>query len=119
MCRCWLMTGLIALALAGPAGAAVRSCQDIVAAAGEDRVSELAAKQKALAGWTSVASQFGPAFSLWRNAYERSLSCLVLPDGTHRCQAYARPCGISQVPGVPPLGTVPPAADSAKREQRT
>ena len=88
-----------------PVNAATRVCREIVAVSGEDRASELVAKQRALAGWTLAASQFGPAFTLWRNAHRRSLSCLRLSDGTHRCQAYGHPCGISQVAGQPPRGS--------------
>ena len=92
-----------------PAHAATRVCGEVIAAAGEDRTSELGAKQKALAAWVAGAGKLGPAFTLWRNATAKSLSCLKLPDGAHRCQAYGRPCGISQVPGRPPVGAPPPS----------
>ena len=91
------------------AQAATRVCGEFIAVAGEDANSETRAKQKALAGWISAASQVGPAFTLWRNAAEKSLSCLRLPQGGWRCQAYARPCGVSQVPGRAPPGSAPPS----------
>ena len=86
------------------AKAAVRTCGETIAVTGEDRRSETTAKQKAMAGWIAAAVKLGPAFAAWRNAIDKSLSCLKLTDGTWRCQAYGRPCGISQVPGVDPPG---------------
>ncbi len=97
-----------------PARAATRVCRDIVAASAEDKTSEIAARQKAMSSWTLAAGTLGPAFALWRNATEKSLSCLKLQDGTHRCQAYGRPCGISQVPGGQPLGVPPPVPAKPK-----
>jgi hypothetical protein len=88
-----------------PASAAMRVCGDVIARAGEDRGSERMARQRAMEQWIAAAAAVGPAFSRWQLAIGRSLSCLVLPDGTHRCQAYAQPCGISQVPGGLPPGT--------------
>jgi hypothetical protein len=107
---------LASLALVGttPAQAATRVCGEVTAAAGEDRRSEQVAKQKAMTAWIAAASKFGPAFTLWRNATGKSLSCLKLADGTHRCQAFGRPCGISQVPGQPPIGSTPPQPTPAK-----
>ncbi len=101
------------------ASAAVRSCGEFIASAGEDRLSESVAKQKAMAGWIERAHKFGPAYSSWRIAIEKSLSCLKLADGTHRCQAFARPCGISQVPGIAPPGSTPVVPSAPKREQWT
>jgi hypothetical protein len=98
--------------------AAVRRCGDFIAAAGEDRVSETAAKQKAMVAWIASAERLGPAFGAWRLALDKSLSCLKLPDGTHRCQAMARPCGVSQVPDALPPGTAPAVPSLPKREQR-
>lgn len=101
------------------AAAAMRSCGDFIASAGEDRQSEIAAKQKAMTGWIESASKLGPAFSAWRIAIDKSLSCRLLADGTHRCQAFARPCGISQVPDAAPRGFTPVVPPTPKREQRT
>ena len=89
------------------AGAAVRTCSDVIESAGEDRTSELTAKQKAMTGWIAGAAKLGPAYALWRNAIDKSLSCLKLTDGKWRCQAYARPCSISQVPGADPRSPLP------------
>jgi hypothetical protein len=98
--------------------AAVRRCGDFVASAGEDRGSQSAARQKAMAGWIERATTLGPAYGAWRLAVDKSFSCLRLPDGTHRCQAMARPCGISNVPGALPPATNPPAPAAPKKEQR-
>jgi hypothetical protein len=109
---------LIAVAHASPASAAVRKCGDFVAAAGEDRGAEVGARQKAMAGWIESASKLGPAYSAWRLATDKSLSCLKLADGTHRCQALARPCGITQAPDALPPRTDLTAPIKPKREQR-
>ena len=109
---------LICLLSPQPVSAAVRRCVDFIATAGEDRGSEAAAKTIAMTKWTEAANQMGPAFGAWRNAIDKSLSCLTLPDGMHRCQALARPCGISQNPGVLPPGTPPTVPKPPKQEQR-
>ena len=108
----------VVLTLAQPASAAVRRCVDFVAASGEDSASQSVAKQKALARWLAAAGKFGPAFGAWRLATDKSLSCLRLPDGTHRCQAFARPCGIAQDPNANPPGSAPRLSAPPKREQR-
>ena len=97
------------------AQAAIRVCGEFIAVADEDANSETRAKQKALTGWISAASQLGQAFALWRNASEKSRSCMRLAQGLWRCQAYGRPCGVSQVPGSLPRGTPgPPVPDQPK-----
>ena len=97
--------------------AAVRTCGEIVASSGEDDRSETVARQKAMAGWIAAAAKFGPAFVLWRNAAEKSLSCMKLAGGIWRCQAYGRPCGVSQVPGMQPPGSLlPPGPTPSKRK---
>lgn len=118
-CAVAFFLAIAALATHTPATAAVRRCGDFIATAGEDRVSENAAKQKAMALWIDAAGKQGPAFTAWRLAIDKSLSCLKLPDGTHRCQVLARPCGISQVPEALPPGTTPVAPAAPKREQRS
>jgi hypothetical protein len=115
--RIWLPAIIVFTAVA-PASAAMRKCGDFVAAAGEDRGSEIVARQKAMAGWIESASKLGPAYSAWRLAIDKSLSCLKLADGTHRCQALARPCGIAQAPDNLPPGTDPAPPIKPKREQR-
>jgi hypothetical protein len=117
-CRsCLLAAALSVLALDG-AHAAVRKCGDFIAAAGEARGSEVAARQKAMTGWIESAGKLGPAYSAWRLAIDKSLSCLKLADGTHRCQAMGRPCGIAQAPDTLPPGTDPATPIKPKREQR-
>jgi hypothetical protein len=116
ICAALVTTALIACTQ--PTAAATRKCGDFVAAAGEDRTSEITAKQKAMAEWIQRATKLGPAFAAWRLAIDKSLSCLKLPDGTHRCQAMARPCGISQAPSAQPPGTVPQVPAAPKKEQR-
>ena len=118
-CGIVLLILLASLTLLTPATAAVRRCGDFIATAGEDRVSERAAKQKAMTLWIAAASKRGPAFTAWRLAIDKSLSCMKLPDGMHRCQVLARPCGVSQVPEALPPGTTPVAPAVPKREQRT
>ena len=116
-----VLSGLLLVACliaAAPAGASTRWCDETIAASGEDPSSELKAKQKAMTAWIAAASKLGPVYSVWRNAVDRSLSRLKLPDGTHRCQAYGKPCGISQIPGVRPPGTARQAPAAPKREQR-
>ena len=115
ICVAALVSGL---STAPPALAATRTCGEVIATAGEDPASDLKAKQKAMAGWLAAAAKLGPAYSVWRNAIDRSLSCLKLADGTRRCQAYARPCGITQIPGALPPGTLPQVPAPPKREQR-
>ncbi len=111
--------GLLAvLAILTPATAAVRRCGDFIATAGEDRVSENAAKQKAMTLWVEAAGQHGPAFTAWRLAIDKSLSCSKLADGMYRCQVLARPCGVTQVPDALPPGTAPALPAAPKREQR-
>jgi hypothetical protein len=97
--------------------AAVRTCTEAIASAGQDASSESAAKQKALAGWTASASRFGPAFVLWRNAAGKSLSCMKLSSGTWRCEAHGRACGISQVPGTQPPGSTLPQSPGAPKSK--
>jgi len=108
------VAGIAVVPLRGEA--AVRKCGEFVAFAGEDG-TELAAKQKALRGWAAAASRLGPAYTLWRNAVDRSLSCLVLQNGMHRCQAFGRPCGIAQNPNALPPGTIAPPV--TRKEIRT
>lgn len=118
--RLWLFLAMSALlsSAVGPASAAVRRCGDIVVTAGEDRVSEANAKKKAMAAWIEKAAKLGPAYTAWQIAAGHQLSCLKLPDGTHRCQAIGRPCGITNVPDRLPPGTVPQAPAVPKKEQR-
>ena len=118
-CAFALFLSIATLATHAPATAAVRRCGDFIATAGEDRVSENAAKQKAMALWIDAAGKQGPAFTAWRLAIDKSLSCLTLPTGMHLCQVLARPCGISQVPEALPPGTTPVAPAAPKREQRS
>jgi hypothetical protein len=117
--RLTAVLSVIAIFDASSASAAVRKCGDFVAAAGEDRGAELVARQKAIAGWIESASKLGPAYSAWRLAIDKSLSCQQLADGTHRCQVLARPCGIAQAPDALPPGTDPAPPIKPKREQRT
>jgi hypothetical protein len=114
----WLTSIIALMAIASPVSAAVRKCGDFVAAAGEDLGSEVIARQRAMASWIEGASKLGPAYSAWRLAIDKSLSCLKLADGTHRCQALARPCGITQTPDALPPGTDPAPPSKQKREQR-
>ena len=88
----------------GPTHAATRVCGDFIAGSGEDRQSEMVAKQQALTAWTSAAAKLGPAFTLWRNAAQKSLACTSGAAGW-KCAANARPCGVAQVPGTMPPGT--------------
>ena len=110
-----VLTPLVSLQ---PASAAVRRCGDFIATAGEDRGSEAAARTIAMSKWIEAANKVGPAFGAWRNALDKSFSCLKLPDGTHRCQALARPCGIAQNPNVLPPGALPVVPKTPKQEQR-
>ncbi len=117
MVRAGALAFISLLVIPAATQAAVRTCTEILAAAGEDVASEVVAKQKAMAGWTAEAAKFGAAFVLWRNAADKSLSCLKLSSGVWRCQAYGRACGISQVPGMaPPNSRLPrlPAAPKSK-----
>lgn len=115
MMRAGALALVLLVAVAAASQAAVRTCTEVLAAAGEDAASEASAKRKAMAGWTTAASKFGPAFVLWRNAAEKSLSCMTLPSGIWRCQAYGRACGISQVPGtLPPNTHLPGTTDAPK-----
>ena len=109
-CRVVILIGVAMVY--SPAIAATRVCGEIIAIAGEDPKSETTAKKRALDGWITAATKLGPAFALWRNASEKSLSCLKLPQGSWRCQAYARPCGVAQVPGQQPPGSLQPPAPS-------
>lgn len=117
MLRAGVLALLLLAVIATAPQAAVRSCTGILAAAGEDTASEAAAKQKAVAGWTAAAAKFGPAFVLWRNAAEKSLSCMKLSGGLWRCQAYGRACGISQVPGAPPPNSRLPQSPNAPKSK--
>jgi len=69
-----------------------------------------------MSSWVATATKRGPAYGAWRLAVDKSLSCLKLPSGTYRCQAMARPCGISQKPGVAPPGSTPVIPSKPKRE---
>jgi hypothetical protein len=98
--------GLMGLALATPAEAAVRQCRDALAAASVGQASEALAKRAALTLWTSRAAGLGPAFANWRIADSRVLKCTPSPKQatTFDCVAVAKPCTIIQNPESPNRG---------------
>ena len=100
---------LIALTFAGaaPASAAVRRCTPALTGGPQDAAAEVEAKQKALASWSVKASVYGTAFTSWRLAINRTLSCSKGPAG-FTCEARGAPCALQQVPGPPPGETTVP-----------
>lgn len=109
-----VVAAFMCVALQGaPTHAATRVCADLISGSGEDRQSEMVAKQQALAAWTSAAAKLGPAFTLWRNAAQKSLACTSGAAGW-KCAANARPCGVAQVPGTMPPGTQIPKSPATK-----
>jgi hypothetical protein len=102
--RIWVLGGVIAGAALpiATAQAAVRRCGDVISISADDPTSDTFARQKALSAWIAAAGRLGPAYTSWRLAIDRTLSCAKGPKGGFQCQAIARPCGISQNPNAEP-----------------
>ena len=88
------------------ASAATRPCFDVIIAFGTDP-SEQEARRKALLAWSKTAARHGEAFTSWRLAWQKTIDCGRMPQGAFQCRAVGKPCGISNVPGNLPPGTIP------------
>lgn len=80
-----------------PADAAVRACKAPVKGATAVAADEQLARKGALADWMGKVSRFGVAYTAWRLADGKSLTCTRKADGTFACTAEAAPCRIEQV----------------------
>lgn len=89
------------------ANSASRPCFDVVIAFGTDPASEPEARKKALLAWSKDAAKHGEAFASWRLAWQKIIECGRMPQGGFQCRAVGKPCGISNVPGKLPPGTLP------------
>ena len=98
------LLALVACA-AAPAGAAVRNCLAPITTTVDDAKSETEGKQRVLAAWITEATKLGDAFTAWRLAIRRNLSCEQTAAGAFACQAVGMPCRYDQVrtPGWVPL----------------
>jgi hypothetical protein len=98
----------------GPAVAAVRHCQPYIV--GQPAVAKSAAEARKLAlqSWTLSAAVHGEEYVSWRIANNKSIACVAVDGGLHRCQASGNPCRIQQVP-APPQPATPQVVPKTKR----
>lgn len=86
---------------------ATRPCFDVIITFGTDPATEPEARKKALLAWSKEAAKHGEAFTSWRLAWQKTIECGRMPQGGFQCRAVGKPCGISNVPGNLPPGTIP------------
>lgn len=86
-----------------PARAAVRTCQPVINATGEDATSQVEARRKAMAGWLTLARKHGESYTRWQLADKRRTFCAKSTAGMHACAVSGAPCMVSQVPSAPPI----------------
>jgi hypothetical protein len=94
------LAAAMAVAVTGPAVAAVRQCGDIVSSEVVRAPTELEAKKIAIDQWHAKASNLGAGTDSWRLAVDRSLKCFPKDQG-FECVAFGRPCIIDQTPNTP------------------
>ena len=98
-----LAAGAVMLLAIDPARGAVRACQPVINATGEDAASQVEARRKAMAGWLSQARKYGVAYTRWQLADKRRTFCAKSAAGGHACAVSGAPCMVSQVPGAPSI----------------
>lgn len=107
----------VLVALAMPAEAAVRACKAPVRSATVVADDEHTARKGALAGWMAKVAGLGIAFTSWRLADAKSVTCTRNGNGHFACIAEAAPCRIEQVP--PDLDRKPARPAQTASSERT